>query len=271
MSRRILMKSHDILVALAVKMNGDWNAIYEFISTKQEFPEEEAKKLLKKVNSKAITCLDEAYPAYLKEIKKPPFVLFYHGDISLLKDGSKIISVVGARKNTAYGKKATEDLVGQLSKNFIIASGMAIGIDSIAHRTAIRNGGKTIAILGCGINVCYIPDCLDIYEECKKNHLVISEYPDLTPPTIKSFPVRNRIIAGITRCLLIPEGKISSGTSITAGLMVENNGEVCCVPTDMYSNSLCNHLISYGAVLVETVQDIYDAINFRPPTPIFEK
>ena len=265
------MKSHDILVALSIKFNGDWDQIYTFISTKQQLDEDEAKKLLKNINSKAITLVDAEYPEYLKEIKKPPFVLFYHGDISLLKDGSKIISVVGARKNTSYGQRVTKDLVNELSKNFIIASGMAIGIDSLAHRTTLHNGGKTIAVLGCGINVCYIPDCLDIYEECKKNHLVISEYPDLTPPSIRTFPIRNRIIAGITRCLLIPEGKINSGTSITATLMAENGGEVCCVPTSIYVDSLCNHLISCGAVLVEGVQDIYDAINFRPETPIFEK
>lgn len=265
------MKVHDILVALAYKLNGDWNAIYEFICTHQTLPDEEIKVLLKKINSKAVTIMDEDYPMYLKDIQKPPFVLFYHGDISLLKDGSKIISVVGARKYTSYGKKATEDLVGQLSKNFVIASGMAMGIDSIAHRTTFKNGGKTIAVLGCGINVCYIPDCLDIYEECKKNHLVISEYPDLTPPTTKTFPVRNRIIAGISRCLLVSEAKIISGTAITATLMVNVGGEVCCVPTNIYCDSLCNHLIASGAVLVESVQDIYDAINFRPETPIFEK
>lgn len=265
------MKSREILICLAMKYAGNWDRIYEQIRARELIDEDEGKLLLNKVHSKALTMLDEEYPEGLKHIQKPPFVLFYHGDISLIKDCFKTVSVVGSRKYSSYGERVTNKLVGQLCKNFVIVSGMAMGIDCISHRATISNGGKTVAVLGCGINVCYIPDTYDVYEECKKNHLVISEYPDLTPPKPDNFPIRNRIIAGLSRCLLIPEGSRMSGTSITANLMVNNGGEVCCVPKNIDNDSLCNDLIAAGAVLVRDVNDIYEAINFKPQTPIFEK
>lgn len=264
------MKSREILIYLAIKYAGNWNSIFDFIASKEEPDENDAKKYLPHQKSKVVTIMDDDYPEHLKHFCKPPFVLFYHGDISLIKDKNKCISVVGARDFNEYGLEVTQYLVKDLCKEFVIVSGMARGIDGISHRTAIENGGKTVAVLGCGINVCYPPSNLDIYDEMKKHHLIISEYPDLTEPNPLNFPVRNRIVAFLSRGVLVTQAERNSGTSITATLVLESGGSVCCVPSPIGQNSLCNHLIAYGAALVENVDDIYYELGYTPHKPIFE-
>ncbi len=265
------MEAREVLIYLSTIYKGDWNKIFEAIFTKKPIDEKEIKEVIKNQKSKAVTCLDDDYPQQLKPIQKPPFVLFYHGDLSIIKDKHKAISVVGSRKNTKYGEEVTTNLVKDLCKELVIVSGMARGIDGIAHRVCIANGGKSVAVLGCGINVCYPPSNLDIYDEMKKHHLILSEYPDLTEPCPIYFPIRNRIIAALSDCLLVTEGLMNSGTSITASLTLENGGNVCCVPTHIGENSVCNHLISYGAALVETAEDIYYEMDYRKNETAFEK
>lgn len=257
------MQAREILIYFAVIHTGNWDKIYESIINREDRKEEDVKRVVANIKSKAVTMLDNDYPESLKFIKKPPFVLFYHGDLSLIKDKHKCVSIVGSRKNTDYGELVTTYFASELSKELVIVSGMARGIDGIAHRAAIEAGGKTVAVLGCGINVCYPPKNLDIYDELKKHHLIISEYPDLTEPYPLSFPIRNRIIAGLSDCLLVTEGLKNSGTSITATITLETGGNVCCVPTHIGQNSICNYLISYGAALVETVDDVYDEMGYR--------
>ena len=265
------MEPRENLLYLALKYKGEWNPIYEDVTNHVEIDEKEAIKEISKVNSNYITILDEEYPESLRDAYKPPFVLFYYGDISLLNDKNNKIAVVGSRKCTRYGQDMTNRLVKGISKDFIIVSGMAMGIDAIAHRAAIQSGGKTIGVLGNGINFHYLEENKEIYEELKKNHLVISEYPDMTPPNPACFPIRNRIIAGLCNNLLVTEGKIRSGTQITALLMVQKSGNVCCVPTRAGEDSICNHLIKEGAYLVETPEDIYIYTGVTPQKPIFEK
>ena len=265
------MDSREILLYYAIKYRGDWNRIYEAIHNKEELDIEEAQKVVEQNQCKYITMLDEEYPDSLKEAYKAPFVLFYQGDISLLSDKNNKMAVVGSRSHSDYGKEMTEKLVSGIAKDFVIVSGLALGIDAIAHKTAIDNGGKTIAVLGNGINFHYLEENKEIYEEIRKNHLVISEYPDNEPPRPDCFPVRNRIIAGLCSSLLVTEGKIRSGTQITAFLMVQKSGDVCCVPTKAGEDSLCNHLIKEGAYLVETVEDIYQSVGVVARKPVFEK
>ena len=265
------MEPRENLLYLALKHKGDWPKIYEDISSKVDIDENEAKKEIAKVKSNYLTILDEEYPESLRDCYRPPFVLFYYGDISLLSDKNNKIAVVGSRKYSKYGKEMTEKLVKGISKDFVIISGMAMGIDAIAHRSAIESGGKTIGILGNGIDFHYLEDNKDIYEECKKNHLVISEYPGDTPPNPCSFPVRNRIIVGLCNNLLVTEGKIKSGTQITALLMTQKSGNVCCVPARAGEDSICNYLIKEGAYLVETAEDIYFDTDTYIKKPIFEK
>ena len=265
------MESREILLYYAIKFKGDWGKIFDAIETKKEIDEKDFEKVISKNKNNYITLLDPEYPESLKRSYRPPFVLFYYGDISLLGDNNNKIAVVGSRKNSKYGKQMTETLVKGISKDFVIVSGLALGIDAIAHRSAIESDGKTIAVLGNGINFHYLEENKDIYEECKKNHLVISEYPDLEPPRPDCFPVRNRIIAGLCSSLLVTEGKMHSGTQITALLMVQKSGDVCCVPARAGEDSICNHLIKEGAYLVETPEDIYECVGVVRPKAIFEK
>lgn len=264
------MNSRDILIYLAIKFEGDWDSIYSAINIKEEFDEKEAMKMIKQIKSSCITILDQNYPQSLKRVTKAPFVLFYYGDISLIDDSNNKLAVVGSRKCSAYGKKCTDDLVSELCKDFIIVSGLAYGIDASAHRAAIDHGGKTIAVLGNGIDFCYIPDNQDIYEKCKEKHLVLSEYPGLVEPIPEHFPIRNRIIAGLCQTLLVTEGKIASGTQVTAMLMAQKDGDVCCVPDRIGNDSICNRLISEGAFLVETADDVYDVARVVRKKAVFE-
>ena len=259
------------MIYFAIIHKGNWEEIYQALTLKEEFEEEKAKKVVANMNSKAVTILDDDYPQQLKFIQRPPFVLFYHGDLSIIKDKLKAVSVVGSRDYSPYGLKVTNYFVKHLCKELVIVSGMARGIDGIAHRACIENGGKTVAVLGCGINVCYPPDNLDIYDEIKKHHLLISEYPNLTPPCPLCFPIRNRIIAALSNCLLVTEGERNSGTSITARLTLEDGGNVCCVPTEIGRNSVCNHLIANGAALVETPEDVYYEMDYHKKEAAFQK
>ena len=265
------MNSREILLYYALKFKGDWNKIYDAIQSKLEIDPKEAEKIIKENQNQYITFLDSEYPETLRHTFKPPFVLFYQGDISLISDENNKMAVVGSRKYSEYGKEMTEKLVKGISKDFVIVSGLALGIDAIAHRSAIESGGKTIAILGNGIEFHYLEENKDIYEEIRKNHLILSEYPGKEPPKPEYFPVRNRIIAGLCNSLLVTEGKVRSGTQISALLMAQKSGDVCCVPSRAGEDSVCNYLIKEGAFLVETPEDIYECVGVTSRKPVFEK
>ena len=253
--------SRVLLIYFAVKYEGDWLKIYEAITSKEDVEYKVAEQIANNVSSKVLTALDPEYPKYLSRMSRAPFVLFYHGDISLLNDCNDNLAVVGSRKNTLYGRTVTEQIVGKVCKKFNIVSGLAVGIDAIAHKACIENGGKTIAVLGCGIDYCYPPSNLELYETIKKNHLVISEYPGVTEPQPKFFPIRNRIIAALGKGLLITEARKSSGSSITAAWALEYNKDIMCVPNIAYSNSACNELIKEGAYLVEKAEDVLEIVS----------
>ena len=247
----------EILIYLAIKYEGDWGKIYETLHDKLYiFNDEEIRKTLSEMKSKAVTILDSDYPEQLKESFKPPFVLFYYGDITLLKDRQKLISVVGSRKPSDYSLTHTEKIVGELSKDYVIVSGMAVGIDSAAHMAAISNGGKTVAILGSGIDYCYPSTNKFLYSVLKRDHLVVSEYPGKTVPDRKNFPFRNRLIAFASRALFVPHARSNSGSQVTVGYSILTNDTIFCLPYLIGEDSLCNRLINCGAVLVESADDI---------------
>lgn len=252
--------SRILLIYFAVKYEGDWLKIYEAITSKEDVDFNVAKQIAENISSKALTALDPEYPKYLSRMSRAPFVLFYYGDISLISDSNDNLSVVGSRKSTLYGKTVTESIVGKVCKKYNIVSGLAAGIDAVAHNACINNGGKTIAVLGSGIDYCWPPSNLQLYEEIKKNHLVISEYPGVTEPKPTYFPVRNRIIAAFGKGLLITEARKNSGSSITAGWALEYNKDIMCVPNLAYNDSGCNQWIKEGAFLVETPEDVLEIL-----------
>lgn len=247
----------DILVYFAIKYEGDWDKIYGAINRKEKVDPTEMKQVLDTNKSNCITLLSENYPSRLKNIYKPPFVLFYKGDINLLNSKNKTIGVVGSRNNSGYGASATTNLVRELVDNeFIIVSGLAKGIDAIAHKSCLEKNGKTIAVVANGINIFYPSANKELQQTIEENGLVISEYPDFKASNKENFPKRNRIIAGLSDSILVTEASNKSGSMITVSRALEMGKDIYCVPYQMGSNSGCNSLIKEGAKLVESVKDI---------------
>lgn len=251
------MEGRDILLYLALKYNGNWDAMYNAIKQKEDLPKNlDIEKIKEDIKCNYVTLIDSDYPECLKPIYKPPFILFYYGDLNLIKNYRRNLSVVGTREPSKYGEEVTKNLVEGVCDHFNIVSGFANGIDSIAHKTCIENGGKTIAVLGCGIDKCYPNSNYKIYDEIKNNHLLISEYPCKVDPNKDNFPFRNRLVAAFSKALLVIEGGIKSGTSITANYALNYGREVLAVPTRIDKDSICNNLIKDGADLIRNKEDI---------------
>jgi len=266
-----MLNARNILIYLSVKFEGDFFKIYDFISKKEKHPsEEEIEEVLRSIKAHTVTILDADYPEYLKNVCRPPFVLFYYGDFSLAKNINNNIAIVGSRNCTSYGIKHTEEIVGKIADRYRIVSGMARGIDTCAHNACILNKGKTIAILGSGIDYCYPASNKDLYDELKRNHLVISEYPNKTKPKENNFPFRNRLIVAFSSCVVITQAELHSGTSITCSYALSAGKEVCCVPFYANKTSLCNQLIKDGARLIEDGDDLLSLLDQTITEPDFE-
>ena len=265
------MKARNILIYLSMLYKGDFDQIYNALIQHDNPPsDEEVNEILKKVTSPCITILDDDYPDYLKQkVYHPPFVLYYYGDISLLKDENKNIAFIGSRKCSDYGQKITSQIVSEVSEKFNIVSGLAKGIDTCAHSACVNKIGKTIAVLGCGIDVCYPSSNHRLYHIIKNHGLLISEYPNDTPPEAHYFPMRNRIIVGLSRLIVITEAKKHSGTQISTAFALSSGKDVCCVPYPADNNSLCNHLIKQGAYMIENAKDLYDVLDYQSGGPLF--
>lgn len=221
---------------------------------------EEAEEVVAKCDSLGIdivTVFDVKYPSALKNISNPPIVLFVDGQLP--GSGSLCMAVVGSRKPSIYGLNMTDKISYELAKaGMVIVSGMARGIDSAAHRAAIRAGGKTVAVLGCGTDVVYPPENRSLKDLISKNGAVVSEFLPGTAPKPSCFPVRNRIVSGMSDATLITEGKASSGSTITANLAKDQGREVFCLPgnADNPLSAAPNRFIREGARLAASAEDI---------------
>lgn len=195
-----------------------------------------------------ISFFDEAYPEKLRQIYRPPMVLFTRGDISLLQ--KEIITIVGSRYPTKY----SQDVINRLVPNIVqsgqvVASGLAKGVDALAHKAALFNQGKTIAVIGNGLNFSYPMQNFALQEEIVQKGLLISEYLPDTPPRPYRFPERNRILAGLSQSVIVTEAKEKSGSLITANLALQENRDIYAVPGPI-TNALSagpNQLIEAGA------------------------
>ncbi len=221
---------------------------------------------LEKLDKLGITALswdDPDYPALLKNIYSPPLVLFIRG--TLLPQDEWALAVVGTRRATAYGKECTRTFAQGLVDNQItVVSGLAYGIDTEAHRTAVEAGGRTLAVLGSGVDVIYPAENRKLSEAIIENGALISEYPLGTKPESGNFPQRNRIISGLSLGTLIVEGAARSGARITADYALEQGREVFAVPGPIFRKSSegPNHLIQNGgAKLITQVNDILEELN----------
>lgn len=198
------------------------------------------------------------YPRELKPLRGMPMVLYGLGNVSLLADAWKF-AVVGTRKPSDYGQRITRQIVAVLSQSGLtIVSGMAMGIDGIAQQTALEKKGRTIAVLGCGVDICYPAVNRGLYQQLIKNGLIISEFPPGKTVALGVFPARNRIIAGLSRGTLVVEGSLKSGTLITAKYALEYGKEVFAVPGRLQEEmaEAPNFLIREGARIVTSAEDI---------------
>ena len=212
-----------------------------------------------------VTLQDPRYPEPLKEIYDPPILLYARGNIGLLR--SFQIAVVGSRRPSTYGLAVAEKLSGELAgAGLVITSGMARGIDTAAHRGALHAGGDTIAVLGCGVDVIYPSENRKLAAQIVEKGLMISEFPMESPAYPQNFPVRNRIISGMSSGVLVVEGAEYSGSRITARLAGDQGREIFAVPGNIVSKLSWgpNLLIKQGATLVQQWTDIVEAL----PTPV---
>ena len=204
------------------------------------------------------------YPSFLREIDVPPPLLYMNG--ALKPDDEWSIAIVGTRKLTSYGRQLARDItIGLVRKGITIVSGLARGIDTIAHKSALEMGGRTIAVLGSGVDQIYPPENRQLAYQIVENGqgAILSEYALGTKPQAKNFPPRNRIISGMTRGTVVIEGGIKSGSLITAKFALEQNREVFAVPGNVNSpvSAGPNYLIQQGAKLITCADDILEELN----------
>ena len=212
------------------------------------------------------TIEDDIYPQCLKEISNPPLKLYYKGNLDLLKD-ERLIAVVGTRNPSSYGKLCCEYMVKKMtSANITIISGFAKGIDSIAHKTSLLTGGKTIAVIASGLDIVYPASNLSLYREIEEKGLILSEYEAGVKPFKFNFPQRNRIIAGLSKGTIVVESKDRGGSLITADLALEFNRDVYAVPGDVFSeySKGCNNLIRDSkAKSLSNINELLDDYSWK--------
>ncbi len=222
---------------------------------------DQAKKEIDWLKKKGYTPLsfrDQRYPALLRETFNPPLVLYCAGRVETLEKPS--VSMVGARKPTPYGRAVAENLASQLaSKGLVIVSGMARGVDSIAHWGALK-GGRTIAVLGSGLNNIYPPENRRLFNKITETGAVVTEYSKDRPPLGRHFPMRNRIISGLSLASVVLEATLKSGSLITARLALDQNREVMAVPGNITSklSQGTNWLIQNGAKAITSWEDVVE-------------
>ncbi len=211
-----------------------------------------------------ITYFDPCYPSLLKEIYQPPWVLYAKGDLSLLQKPRQL-AIVGSRDATVYSRHALKAMMQELvNEQVVIVSGLAAGVDALAHETAVEFNGKTIGIIAGGFEHIYPKHNLPLAEKMMKSQLLLSEYPPNTRPQKWQFPMRNRIISGITKGTLVVEAKRQSGSLITANLALQEGRDVFAIPGSIFSkySDGTNELIKHGAKLVTNAADILEEWEF---------
>lgn len=236
-----------------------------FLEAKNTYiPENEVEKL-KKFDIGYITIFDKEYPEIMKEMYDAPVILYLKGNTKAFK--SSCLAVVGSRKFTSYGKRVAQKLSKDCAEaGLSIVSGLALGIDAEAHRAALDVGGITIGVLGCGLDKIYPSSNQGLANDIVNNGgLIISEYPPGTEAFKQNFPARNRIIAGLSRGILVIEAAEKSGALITALAGLEYNRDIFAIPgpIDSETSQGCNYLIQNGAKLITKAEDILSELNIE--------
>lgn len=239
----------------------DWEKLEESKTAKNW---KDAYKIIEETGIYFVTALEKDYPKRLRQLPGMPYALFYKGERCL--EERLTVGIVGARRCSAYGESMTlrfaEELAG---RGITIISGMAYGVDGIAHRGALNVSGKTCAVLGCGVDVCYPKEHRGLYADIQKQGCILSEFPPGMPPLSRNFPARNRIISGLSDVLLVMEAKEKSGSLITADTALEQGKEVYALPGNI-ENELsrgCNRLIYQGAGILLGVDELLEDLKIN--------
>ncbi|HEY3415734.1 MAG TPA: DNA-processing protein DprA, partial [Armatimonadota bacterium] len=223
---------------------------------------------LEHLGIRMLSLQDADYPPRLRAIPDPPCVLFVKGTLPPPEQGA--IAIVGSRRASLYGRHVAAELAtGLVQRGFAIVSGMALGADAAAHEGCLRAGGRTVAVLGCGVDVIYPPEHTELYERIAATGAVVSEFPPGAPPTRTTFPIRNRIISGLSAGVVVVEAPEKSGALITADHALEQGREVFAVPGSVNSvQSRGTHrLLRDGARLVECAEDILEELSWPSSPP----
>jgi DNA processing protein len=232
------------------------------VSERTEVDPDAEMEALGRNNVTALTWHDPAYPTRLREIYDLPPVLYIRGQLTAAEEWC--LALVGTRRPTPYGRQVAEELSYRLAQNGIcVVSGLARGIDSIAHRAALDSGGRTVAVLACGLDIVYPPEHSKLALEIAERGALVSDYPLGKQPRGDFFPRRNRIMSGLSMGVLVIEGDMKSGAIITARLALEQDREVFAVPGSVFSvqSRGTNSLIQEGAKLVQKVEDVLEELN----------
>lgn len=240
----------------------DKRSVESLVKTRETVDLEAELIKLERLKVSVLTWESADYPKLLKNISDPPAVLYVRGQ--LIPQDEWALAVVGTRSATTYGKECTRILVSGLVKNGItVVSGLAYGIDTEAHQTAVKSGGRTIAVLGSGVDIIYPAENKKLSQDITDNGAIVSEYPLGAKPESGNFPRRNRIISGLSLGVLFVEGSLQSGARITTDLALEQGREVLAVPGSILhkAGSGPNYLIQQGAKLVTSITDILEELN----------
>ncbi len=245
----------------------DQRSLKNLLDAREQIDLDREMAKLERSRSQLITWDDPAYPIRLNELEDPPPTLYVRGELKPADEFA--VAIVGTRLATAYGKEVARQLASELARNQVtILSGLARGIDFIAHQAALDAGGRTIAVLGHGIDMIYPPEARKLSERMIEHGALISDYPLGTPPDAANFPPRNRIISGMSLGTIVVEAGLDSGALITAAFALEQGREVFAVPGNIYSKSSqgTNRLIQQGAKLISSVDDVLEELHLQHVT-----
>lgn len=258
------IKNRDVLIALSLIRQGDTKAMLRDLHCHTGVDLDAGLEMKKKLRCKCVTVFDEDFPASISRVPYAPLVLYYQGNLDLIRQEEKCVAIVGAREATTYGSKHASILARELSqKDYVIVSGLARGIDAAALQEALPHG-KAVAVLGYGFHHVYPSENRLLQKQIGARGLLLSEYPPDVPPSAEHFPARNRLIAGLSQLTIVAEAARRSGSLITATFALNMGKYVGAIPYPLSDAeeeaSGCNALIKDGAFLIEETRDVEEIL-----------
>lgn len=257
--------AREIILALSYHCEGEWEKIYNILKTKEKISDEDILRYNQKNKAQYISIIDSNYPIKFKRNYKPPFIIYYYGNIELLNK-YPILTAIGTRNPSNYqvkeSKKLISETIDKMNKKVTILSGMAKGLDKEMMDVAINKGSTLISIIASGIDNPYPHENRYIYDYCKSEKgLVISEYPSSIQAKKENFTFRNRLLASLGDVIFVGGGKQRSGTSSTCNQALELNKDILALPCHNDEENYTNQLIADGAKIVLSSQDIIDSLK----------